>query len=124
MEVFSRRAARRLRLRPEQPLRRDVRGARGRPTALPGARPADDRAHARGVRGRQRTVDLLLRNQGITFTVYSDKAGVEKIFPSTRSRVIAGDEWDRIERGLIQRTAALNLFLHDIYHEQRIFATA
>lgn len=70
---------------------------------------------------RQRTVDLLLRNQGVTFTVYSDKAGIEKVFPfDPIPRLIAADEWERIERGLIQRTEALNLFLRDIYGEQAI----
>ncbi len=70
---------------------------------------------------RQRTVDLLLRNQGVTFTVYSDKAGIEKVFPfDPIPRLIAAEEWERIERGLIQRTEALNLFLRDIYGEQVI----
>jgi len=70
---------------------------------------------------RQRTVDLLLRNQGVTFTVYSDTAGIEKVFPfDPIPRLISATEWERIERGLIQRTEALNLFLKDIYGEQRI----
>jgi uncharacterized circularly permuted ATP-grasp superfamily protein len=70
---------------------------------------------------RQRTVDLLLRNQGVTFTVYSDKAGIEKVFPfDPIPRLIASEEWGRIERGLVQRTEALNLFLRDIYGEQKI----
>src|SRR3954470_16038758 len=70
---------------------------------------------------RQRTVDILLRNQGVTFTVYSDKAGIEKVFPfDPIPRLISSDEWERIERGLIQRTEALNLFLKDIYGDQVI----
>ena len=70
---------------------------------------------------RQRMVDLLLRNQGVTFTVYSDSAGIEKVFPfDPIPRLIAADEWSRVERGLIQRTEALNLFLRDIYGAQRI----
>ncbi len=70
---------------------------------------------------RQRTVDLLLRNQGVTFTVYSDKAGIEKVFPfDPIPRLIAAEEWERIEKGLVQRTEALNLFLRDIYGEQKI----
>jgi uncharacterized circularly permuted ATP-grasp superfamily protein len=70
---------------------------------------------------RQRTVDLLLRNQGVTFTVYSDDAGIEKVFPfDPIPRLISADEWERIERGLVQRTEALNLFLRDIYGEQKI----
>ena len=59
--------------------------------------------------------------QGITFTVYSDAAGTERIFPFDLSRASSpADEWDTIERGLVQRIMALNLFLHDIYHEQQI----
>src|ERR1700755_2740638 len=70
---------------------------------------------------RQRTVDLLLRNQGVTFTVYSDKAGIEKVFPfDPIPRLIEADEWEKIEKGLIQRTEALNLFLRDIYSDQAI----
>lgn len=61
-------------------------------------------------------------NQGITFTVYNDKQeGTERIFPfDLIPRIIPGDEWTHIERGLKQRLAALNAFLHDIYHDQRI----
>jgi uncharacterized circularly permuted ATP-grasp superfamily protein len=70
---------------------------------------------------RQRMVDILLRNQGVTFTVYSDDAGIEKVFPfDPIPRLVASDEWERIERGLVQRTQALNLFLADVYGEQRI----
>lgn len=70
---------------------------------------------------RQRMVDLLLRNQGVTFTVYSDSAGIEKVFPfDPIPRLITAEEWSYVERGLIQRTEALNLFLRDIYGEQRI----
>jgi uncharacterized circularly permuted ATP-grasp superfamily protein len=60
-------------------------------------------------------------NQGITFTVYSDNEGTERIMPfDPMPRIIPADEWERIERGLVQRITALNLFLKDIYHEQRI----
>ena len=70
---------------------------------------------------RQRMVDLLLRNQGVTFTVYSDAAGIEKVFPfDPIPRLITADEWRHIERGLVQRTEALNLFLRDIYGAQQI----
>jgi uncharacterized circularly permuted ATP-grasp superfamily protein len=71
--------------------------------------------------GRQRMVDLLLRNQGVTFTVYSDSAGIEKVFPfDPIPRLLTAAEWSHVERGLIQRTEALNLFLGDIYGHQRI----
>jgi uncharacterized circularly permuted ATP-grasp superfamily protein len=70
---------------------------------------------------RRRMTDVLFRNQGITFTVYSDTRGVEKIFPfDLVPRIIPANEWDVIERGLTQRITALNLFCQDIYHGQRI----
>jgi len=70
---------------------------------------------------RRRMTDVLFRNQGITFTVYSDARGVEKIFPfDLVPRIVPANEWDLIERGLVQRITALNLFCHDIYHGQRI----
>jgi uncharacterized circularly permuted ATP-grasp superfamily protein len=73
------------------------------------------------VEQRQRQADLLLRNQGVTFTVYSDNAGIEKVFPfDPIPRLITGPEWEQVERGLVQRVQALNLFLRDVYGEQRI----
>ncbi|MGF1467934.1 MAG: circularly permuted type 2 ATP-grasp protein [Sandaracinaceae bacterium] len=70
---------------------------------------------------RRRMADLLLRNQGVTFTVYSDEAGIEKVFPfDPIPRILSASEWDHIERGLVQRIEALNLFLEDVYHQQRI----
>ncbi len=60
-------------------------------------------------------------NQGVTFTVYSDNQGTERIFPfDPIPRIIPLNEWQHIERGLEQRITALNLFLHDVYHDQRI----
>jgi uncharacterized circularly permuted ATP-grasp superfamily protein len=60
-------------------------------------------------------------NQGVTFTVYSDNQGTERIFPfDLIPRIIPRQEWEHVERGLIQRIQALNLFLHDLYHGQRI----
>jgi uncharacterized circularly permuted ATP-grasp superfamily protein len=60
-------------------------------------------------------------NQGVTFTVYSDDQGTERIFPfDLIPRIIPRQEWEHVERGLTQRIQALNLFLHDLYHEQRI----
>ena len=70
---------------------------------------------------RRRMADVSFRNQGITFTVYADQRGVEKIFPfDLVPRIVPADEWDVIERGLTQRITALNLFCQDIYGEQRI----
>jgi len=63
----------------------------------------------------------LFMNQGITFTVYSDNAGIERIFPfDIIPRIITGAEWQHIENGIKQRLKALNLFLKDIYSEQQI----
>lgn len=63
----------------------------------------------------------LFMNQGITFTVYSDNAGIERIFPfDIIPRIITASEWDTIERGIKQRLKALNLFLKDIYSDQAI----
>jgi uncharacterized circularly permuted ATP-grasp superfamily protein len=60
-------------------------------------------------------------NQGVTFTVYSDNQGTERIFPfDLIPRIIPRKEWEHVESGLIQRIKALNLFLKDLYHEQRI----
>jgi len=60
-------------------------------------------------------------NQGVTFTVYNDNQGTERIFPfDLIPRIIPRDEWEQVERGLKQRIVALNMFLHDLYHEQRI----
>jgi uncharacterized circularly permuted ATP-grasp superfamily protein len=59
--------------------------------------------------------------QGITFTVYSDGQGTERLFPfDLVPRILPRAEWDHIERGLSQRVIALNLFLQDIYGPQRI----
>ncbi|MFZ9964682.1 MAG: circularly permuted type 2 ATP-grasp protein, partial [Terrimicrobiaceae bacterium] len=60
-------------------------------------------------------------NQGITFTVYRGEEGTERIMPfDLVPRIIPADEWRHLERGLEQRLRALNLFLHDVYHDQRI----
>ncbi len=60
-------------------------------------------------------------NQGVTFTVYNDNQGTERIFPfDLIPRIIPRREWEHVERGLTQRIKALNLFLKDLYHEQRI----
>jgi uncharacterized circularly permuted ATP-grasp superfamily protein len=70
---------------------------------------------------RRQAVDKAFLRQGITFNVYGDAAGAEKIFPfDLLPRIIPAEEWAHIERGLTQRIQALNLFLHDIYHEQKI----
>jgi uncharacterized circularly permuted ATP-grasp superfamily protein len=63
----------------------------------------------------------LFMSQGITFTVYSDGEGIEKIFPfDIIPRIISAQEWTHIESGIKQRIKALNIFLRDIYHDQFI----
>jgi uncharacterized circularly permuted ATP-grasp superfamily protein len=70
---------------------------------------------------RRTEVDLAFMRQGVTFNVYGDSQGAERIFPfDLVPRIISAKEWEYLERGLIQRITALNLFLHDLYHEQRI----
>lgn len=70
---------------------------------------------------RRRSLDRAFLQHGITFTVYSDEQGTERIFPfDPVPRIIPADEWELLEHGLTQRIIALNLFLYDIYHEQKI----
>lgn len=69
----------------------------------------------------KRAAERLLLQLGITFNVYGDSAGAERIFPfDILPRIIKAEEWDWLERGLKQRIYALNEFIDDIYHEQRI----
>ncbi len=97
--------------------------------------PGVPRAHCRAVvealqtltdadltEARQRA-DLAFVNLGITFTVYSESEGIERIFPfDLVPRVIAQDEWRRVEQGLKQRILALNWFIQDVYNEGRIIS--
>jgi uncharacterized circularly permuted ATP-grasp superfamily protein len=70
---------------------------------------------------RQAAAERLLLQNGITFNVYSDSAATEKIFPfDIIPRIVEAAEWDWLEKGLKQRVYALNLFIDDIYHEQKI----
>jgi len=70
---------------------------------------------------RRREADLLFHRAGITFTLYGDEQGTERLIPfDALPRAIPASEWQIIERGCIQRVQALNMFLHDLYHDQRI----
>lgn len=72
---------------------------------------------------RQQAADISFLNQGITFTVYGGEEGTERIFPyDLLPRIITAAEWECLERGLIQRITALNLFLKDIYHDGKILS--
>ena len=65
--------------------------------------------------------DLIFRRVGITFAVYGSDDGTERLIPfDIVPRIIAQAEWVKLEKGLIQRVCALNMFIHDIYHEQNI----
>src|SRR5512133_3315306 len=77
------------------------------------------------MRARREEAEMIFRRVGITFAVYGakdeDGAGTERLIPfDLIPRVIPGDEWREMERGLAQRVTALNRFLHDVYHDQEI----
>ncbi len=70
---------------------------------------------------RQQAAERALLHMGITFNVYGEDAGTERIFPfDIIPRIIEATEWQWIERGLKQRVYALNLFIDDVYHQQKI----
>ena len=70
---------------------------------------------------RQQSAERVLLHMGITFNVYGDVAGTERIFPfDLVPRIVAAAEWNWIEKGLKQRIRALNLFIDDVYHDQSI----
>lgn len=91
-----------------------------RPESLPlieriNALPSQD------LRRHQKAAENALYQQGITFSVYGDKKGTEKIMPfDILPRIITAKEWEVLERGVKQRIKALNLFIGDIYSEQKI----
>jgi uncharacterized circularly permuted ATP-grasp superfamily protein len=75
------------------------------------------------IRTRQVAAERALLTRGITFNVYGNDAGAEKIFPfDIVPRVLPASEWKGIERGLVQRVRALNLFLSDVYGPKKILA--
>ena len=80
-----------------------------------------DAVGIRDFRLRQRLANNSFLRSGITFRVYSDQRGVEKIFPfDLIPRIVSGPRWERLERGLVQRVAALNALLADLYGAQKI----
>lgn len=75
------------------------------------------------LKSKQRLVNDSFMEEGITFTVYGDKKGTERIFPfDLIPRIIPDSEWQQVEAGLTQRIIALNLFLNDIYHNAQIIS--
>jgi uncharacterized circularly permuted ATP-grasp superfamily protein len=71
---------------------------------------------------RQEAANLAMKEMGVTFTVYSEEAGyIDRSWPfDVIPRIIPKTEWDRVEAGLKQRVQALNLFIDDLYHEQKV----
>lgn len=75
----------------------------------------------RALQRRAKNIERELFNLGITFTIYSQKDSIDRILPfDVIPRVIGPKEWSMLEAGLKQRLAAMNLFLNDIYHDQKI----
>ena len=74
---------------------------------------------------RREEAEMIFRRVGITFAVYGDKdesgSGTERLIPfDLIPRIIPANEWQNMERGLVQRVTALNRFIHDVYHDQEI----
>jgi uncharacterized circularly permuted ATP-grasp superfamily protein len=70
---------------------------------------------------KRHAVDMSFLRQGVTFNVYGDAKGAERVFPfDLMPRIIPANEREHLEKGLIQHITALNMFLHDIYHDQHI----
>jgi len=80
-----------------------------------------DRLDLAALRRRARDAERELFNLGITFTVYTERDAIDRILPfDVIPRVLSAKDWREIETGVQQRVAALNLFLHDIYHDQKV----
>lgn len=74
-----------------------------------------------GLRRRASDAESELFNLGITFTVYSKREAIDRILPfDVIPRVLSRQDWEKIESGVKQRVAAINLFLHDVYHRESI----
>lgn len=74
-----------------------------------------------GLRQRAHDAELELYNFGITFTVYTQKDAIDRILPfDVIPRVLTAEEWAHLEAGVRQRVTAINLFLHDVYHDRHI----
>ena len=73
------------------------------------------------LKSKTQEAELLFRRVGITFNVYGETDGTERLIPfDIIPRLIAAKEWEFISKGTIQRVKALNMFLHDIYHQREI----
>jgi len=93
-------------------------------TVLPHYRAFDDWCNERPVEffaQKRQEADAMFRRAGITFAVYGEEAGSERLIPfDLFPRVLPQHEWDLLARGLDQRVRALNMFLNDVYNEQAI----
>jgi uncharacterized circularly permuted ATP-grasp superfamily protein len=73
------------------------------------------------VKAKRNEADLIFRRTGITFSLGGEDGGTERLIPSDLvPRIIDSAEWTFLERGLVQRVKAINMFLHDVYHGQHI----
>src|SRR5262249_3026421 len=71
-------------------------------------------------RRRKGMTDLSMLQDGVGFTVYRQEEGIERVWPmDPRPRIIPARAWQQIEKGLVRRLNALNLFLKDVYHDQK-----
>ncbi len=96
-------------------------GSDGR--ARPGSVDVVERLEALGPElfDRQHAAESAIRSMGITFTLYSHDGALDREWPiDVIPRIIALDEWTSISHGLIQRLTALNFFIDDLYHDQKI----
>jgi uncharacterized circularly permuted ATP-grasp superfamily protein len=95
-----------------------------RPAAQPLLRYLEDLDESE-LQTRRAAVDAAIVTMGITFTIYSDGENIDRAWPfDPIPRVMPRTEWQRIERGLKQRLTSLNLFINDLYNEQRIVRDA
>ena len=70
---------------------------------------------------RRAEAELAIREMGISFTIYSEGKNIDRAWPfDIIPRVISGRDWDKVSKGLAQRTRALNAFIDDIYNKQKI----
>jgi uncharacterized circularly permuted ATP-grasp superfamily protein len=96
----------------------------GRNQPRPEAIPLIERIHSLEegeLQQRQAAAQAALFQMGVTFNVYGDSQGTERIFPfDIIPRIVSASEWQRLEKGLKQRIHALNLFIDDVYHDQKI----
>ena len=80
-----------------------------------------ERTDASRIAQKREEAERAFHRVGITFAVYGEDAGTERLIPfDIVPRIIPADEWEMLERGLKQRVHALNLFLADVYHDQKI----